>query len=374
MPAPLEEVENQEDTVFLFSTRNGFIVSTMSSAAHPPPLLQRVKDAIRVRHYSIRTEDAYIHWIRRYILFHGKRHPIDMAEAEVGGFLTSLAVEADVAASTQNQALNALNFLYRHVLEKPLGDLGNIARAKRPQRLPVVLSVDEVGMLLRALPGVYWLIGCLQYGSGLRLLESVRLRIKDLDFRHRAIVVRDGKGAKDRVVTLPDELIVPLQRHLVGRQTTFERDCDEGFGGVFLPHALERKYPNAPIEWAWQYVFAANHLSVDPRSGATRRHHVDESSVQKAVRAAVLKSRIAKPASCHTLRHSFATHLLERGADIRTVQEQLGHADVRTTQIYTHVLERGGMAVKSPLGAALRPMPSRTPGSFDADPHLPGQY
>ncbi len=346
----------------------------MSSAAHPPPLLQRVKDAIRVRHYSIRTEDAYIHWIRRYILFHGKRHPIDMAEAEVGGFLTSLAVEADVAASTQNQALNALNFLYRHVLEKPLGDLGNIARAKRPQRLPVVLSVDEVGMLLRALPGVYWLIGCLQYGSGLRLLESVRLRIKDLDFRHRAIVVRDGKGAKDRVVTLPDELIVPLQRHLVGRQTTFERDCDEGFGGVFLPHALERKYPNAPIEWAWQYVFAANHLSVDPRSGATRRHHVDESSVQKAVRAAVLKSRIAKPASCHTLRHSFATHLLERGADIRTVQEQLGHADVRTTQIYTHVLERGGMAVKSPLGAALRPMPSRTPGSFDADPHLPGQY
>jgi integron integrase len=374
LPAPLEEVENQEDTVFLFSTRNGFIVSTMSSAAHPPPLLQRVKDAIRVRHYSIRTEDAYIHWIRRYILFHGKRHPIDMAEAEVGGFLTSLAVEADVAASTQNQALNALNFLYRHVLEKPLGDLGNIARAKRPQRLPVVLSVDEVGMLLRALPGVYWLIGCLQYGSGLRLLESVRLRIKDLDFRHRAIVVRDGKGAKDRVVTLPDELIVPLQRHLVGRQTTFERDCDEGFGGVFLPHALERKYPNAPIEWAWQYVFAANHLSVDPRSGATRRHHVDESSVQKAVRAAVLKSRIAKPASCHTLRHSFATHLLERGADIRTVQEQLGHADVRTTQIYTHVLERGGMAVKSPLGAALRPMPSRTPGSFDADPHLPGQY
>jgi len=336
----------------------------MEAAAAQPPLLQRVREAVRVRHYSIRTEEAYVHWTRRFVLFHGKRHPADMSEAEVGAFLTSLALEGEVAASTQNQALNALVFLYRHVLEQPLGDLGGIARAKRPQRLPVVLTVDEVSRVLRALPGVYWLIGCLQYGSGLRLLESVRLRVKDLDFYHRAIVVRDGKGAKDRVVTLPDELIVPLRRHLVSRQTTFERDCEAGFGGVYLPHALGRKYPNAPTEWGWQYVFPAPQMSIDPRSGAKRRHHVDESSMQKAMRSAVVNAGIAKPASCHTLRHSFATHLLERGADIRTVQEQLGHVDVRTTQIYTHVLQRGGMAVKSPLGAALTPSP---PAAVAAD-------
>lgn len=329
----------------------------MTDAIPQPPLLQRVREAVRVRHYSIRTEEAYVYWVRRYVLFHGKRHPDDMGEAEVGAFLTSLALQGEVAASTQNQALNALVFLYRHVLEVPLGDLGGIARAKRPQRLSVVLTVEEVSRVLSALPGIYWLIGCLQYGSGLRLLESVRLRVKDLDFFHRAIVVRDGKGAKDRVVTLPDELIVPLRRHLASRQTMFERDRDTGFGGVYLPHALARKYPNAPSEWGWQYVFPAPQLSVDPRSGERRRHHVDESSMQKAMRAAVLKAGIAKPASCHTLRHSFATHLLERGADIRTVQEQLGHVDIRTTQIYTHVLQRGGMAVKSPLGAALNPSP-----------------
>jgi integron integrase len=320
----------------------------------PPTLLQRLKDAIRVRHYSIRTEQTYAFWVRRYILFHRKRHPLDMGEAEVREFLTNLATQGEVAASTQNQALNALIFLYRHVLERPLGDLGEVVRARRPQRLPVVLTVDEVGRVLQGLPGVYWLIGCLQYGSGLRLLESVRMRVKDLDFGHRAIVVRDGKGAKDRIVTLPDELIVPLRRHLLARRTTFERDRAAGYAGVFLPHALARKYPNAPFEWGWQYVFAAAQLSADPRSTEKRRHHVDESSMQKAMRAAVLKAGIAKPASCHTLRHSFATHLLERGADIRTVQEQLGHADVRTTQIYTHVLKRGGMAVTSPLGAALR--------------------
>ena len=269
-------------------------------------------------------------------------------------FLTNLATHGEVAASTQNQALSALLFLYRQVLEKPLGDLGQVVRAKRPQRLPVVLTVEEVGRVLQALPGIYWLIGCLQYGSGLRLLESVRLRVKDLDFEHRAIVVRDGKGAKDRVVTLPDELMVPLRRHLLARRTTFERDRAAGCAGVFLPDALARKYPNAPFEWSWQYVFAAAQLSVDPRSAQKRRHHVDESGMQKAMRAAVLAARIAKPATCHTLRHSFATHLLERGADIRTVQEQLGHADVRTTQIYTHVLKRGGMAVPSPLKAALQ--------------------
>jgi len=326
----------------------------MDSELAPGTLLQSVRDAVRTRHYSIRTEEAYVHWVHRYVLFHGKRYPGEMGVAEVREFLTYLATQGQVAASTQNQALNALLFLYGHVMHKPLGDLGDVVRAKRPQRLPVVLTVDEVGRVLRALPGVYWMIGCLQYGSGLRLLESVRLRVKDLDFYHRAIFVRDGKGAKDRVVTMPEDMVVPLRRHLVARRTTFERDRESGCAAVFLPHALARKYPNAPIEWDWQYVFAATQLSTDPRSGDARRHHVDESSMQKAMRAAVLKANIAKPASCHTLRHSFATHLLERGADIRTVQDQLGHADVRTTQIYTHVLKRGGMAVSSPLGAALR--------------------
>jgi integron integrase len=319
----------------------------------PSPFLRSVREAIRVRHYSIRTEEAYVQWVKRFILFHGKRHPAQMGEAEVCAFLTHLAVEGQVAAATQNQALNALVFLYRNVLDRPLGEFAGIVRAKRPPRVPVVLTLAEVSRILRALKGVYWLIACLQYGSGLRLLESVRLRVKDLDFEHRAIVVRDGKGGKDRVVTLPDELVVPLKRHLANRKTAFERDCAEGVGTVFLPYALARKYPNAESEWAWQYVFAADTPSLDPRSGKRRRHHVDESSVQKAVRGALRRAGIQKPASCHTLRHSFATHLLERGADIRTVQEQLGHSDVRTTQIYTHVLKRGGMAVKSPLGAAL---------------------
>jgi len=325
----------------------------MQSAKDSSPFLQSVREAIRVRHLSIRTEEAYVHWVKRFIFFHAKRHPREMGEREVAAFLSHLAVEGQVASSTQNQALNALVFLYRNVLERPLGDCAGIVRAKRPQRIPTVLTPAEVARLLRELKGVYWLIGCLQYGSGLRLLESVRLRIKDLDFDHRALLVRDGKGGKDRVVTLPDELVVPLERHLANRRTGFERDCALGVGSVYLPYALARKYPNAPSEWAWQYVFAADSVSVDPPSGIRRRHHVDESGVQKAMRAALRVSGIHKPASCHTLRHSFATHLLERGADIRTVQEQLGHSDVRTTQIYTHVLKRGGLAVKSPLGAVL---------------------
>jgi integron integrase len=325
----------------------------MQTSTNPSPFLQSVREAIRVRHLSIRTEDAYVHWIKRFIFFHAKRHPEEMGEREVAAFLSHLAVEGDVASSTQNQALNALVFLYRNVLERPLGECAGIVRAKRPQRVPVVLTPAEVASILRELRGVYWLIACLQYGSGLRLLESVRLRVKDLDFDHRAILVRDGKGGKDRVVTLPDELAVPLERHLENRRTSFERDCAQGVGTVYLPFALARKYPNAPTEWAWQYVFAADTVSLDPRSGIRRRHHVDESGVQKAVRVALRRSGIQKPASCHTLRHSFATHLLERGADIRTVQEQLGHSDVRTTQIYTHVLNRGGLAVKSPLGAVL---------------------
>ncbi len=325
----------------------------MPAPTDPSPFLQSVREAIRVRHFSIRTEEAYVHWIRRFILFHAKRHPAEMGEREVAAFLTHLAVAGEVASSTQNQALNALVFLYRKVLERPLGECAGIVRAKRPQRIPVVLTQAEVAVILRELKGVHWLIACLQYGSGLRLLESVRLRVKDLDFDHRAVLVRDGKGGKDRVVTLPDELVVPLKRHLANRRTAFERDCAQGVGSVYLPHALARKYPNAPLEWAWQYVFAADSLSIDPRSGERRRHHIDESSMQKAMRAALRHSGIHKPASCHTLRHAFATHLLERGADIRTVQEQLGHSDVRTTQIYTHVLNRGGLAVKSPLGAVL---------------------
>jgi integron integrase len=325
----------------------------MQPSEDSSPFLRSVREVIRKRHFSIRTEESYLHWVKRFILFHGKRHPSQLGESEVAAFLSHLAVEGQVASATQNQALNALVFMYRNVLDRPLGPCVGIVRAKRPQRLPVVLTPEEVGRILRALNGVYWLIACLQYGSGLRLLESVRLRVKDLDFEHRAILVRDGKGGKDRVVTLPDELVIPLKRHLAARRTRFERDCADGVGSVYLPYALARKYPNAPLQWAWQYVFAAETLSTDPRSGERRRHHADESAVQKAMRNAVREAQIHKPASCHTLRHSFASHLLERGADIRTVQEQLGHADVRTTQIYTHVLKRGGLAVKSPLGAVL---------------------
>ena len=293
-------------------------------------------------------------WVKRFILFHDKRHPRDMSEADVAAFLSHLAVELQVAPSTQNQALNALSFLYRAMLDRPLGNLSGIVRAKRPRKLPTVLSRNEVGRLLDRLTGVHWLIGCLLYGSGLRLMESVRLRVKDIDFEHHALIIRNAKGGKDRVVTLPEELHVPLNRHLSVRRTLFERDLAADIGGVYLPDALERKYPHAPLAWGWQYVFPATRVSRDPRSIRVRRHHLDESAVQRAVRTAARGAGIDRPATCHTLRHSFATHLLERGMDIRTVQEQLGHTDVRTTQIYTHVLSRGGLAVKSPLGDALR--------------------
>ena len=326
----------------------------MDNPKYSSPFLQQVANAIRVRHYSYRTEQAYVDWVRRFILFHGRRHPEEMGGSEVAAFLNHLAVERNVAASTQNQALNALVFLYREVLSKPLPDnLGGIVRAKRPQRLPVVLTPDEVAQVLSRLRGTCWLTGCLQYGSGLRLMESVRLRVMDLDFEHRAVLVRNGKGGKDRVVTLADELVTPLRRHLAVVRTLFERDVAAGFGRVYLPHALQRKYPNADREWKWQFLFPASRRSRDPRSGIRRRHHLDPSCVQKAVAAAVRSAGIHKKASCHTLRHSFATHLLERGMDIRTVQEQLGHRDIRTTQIYTHVLKRGGMAVQSPLGSVL---------------------
>jgi integron integrase len=316
-------------------------------------LLNKVVEAVRVRHYSIRTEQAYLYWIKYFIHFHGVRHPMEMGEQEVAKFLSFLSVQRDVAASTQNQALNSIVFLYKCVLDKPLGDIPGIVRAKRPQKVPVVLSVDEVARVLGNVVGVQWLIAGLLYGSGLRLMEAMRLRVKDVDFSRRAIVVRHGKGGKDRVVTLSGCLIEPLRRHIETVKTLHERDLADGFGEVWLPNALARKYVNAGCEWGWQYVFPASKRSVDPRSGKMRRHHLDESTVQKAVKHAVRLSDIVKPATCHTLRHSFATHLLERGADIRTVQEQLGHNDVRTTQIYTHVLNRGGSAVVSPLDSVL---------------------
>lgn len=325
----------------------------MSSAPQRSPFLEEVRAAIRVKHYSIRTEEAYVNWVKRYILFHNKQHPGKMGASEVRDFLTHLAVDRHVAASTQNQALNALVFLYKVVLDRPLGEIDGVVRAKRPQRIPVVLTVDETRRLLRHLDGIQWICGCLMYGSGLRLMECMRLRVMDLDFEHRAVLVRNGKGGKDRVVTLPDELIPILKRHLEGVRNVHEKDLADGYGAVYLPHALARKYPNAPLEWGWQYVFPASKRSIDPRSGLGRRHHSDESSIQKAVKTAVRKADIHKKASCHTLRHAFATHLLERGMDIRTVQEQLGHKDIRTTQIYTHVINRGGNAVVSPLGGVL---------------------
>lgn len=311
----------------------------MARESRRSPLMEQVRRALRVRHYSIRTEQTYVHWIKRFIYFHDLRHPAEMSEQEVAAFLSHLAVHDRVAASTQNQALNALVFLYKHVLDRPLGDIVGAVRAKRPQRLPVVLTQDEVREIFKHLDGIPWLVACLLYGSGLRLMEGVRLRVKDLEFTRRAILVRNGKGAKDRVGWT---------------RTLHEKDLSAGLGEVCLPQALARKYPNAGREWGWQYVFPSRNTSADPYMGVERRHHIDESVVQKAVRRAVRRAGINKPASCHTLRHSFATHLLERGMDIRTVQEQLGHKDVRTTQIYTHVLERGGLAVKSPLGEVIR--------------------
>jgi integron integrase len=326
----------------------------LNTSKRQSPFLEEIRAAIRVRHYSVRTERSYVDWIVRFIRFHAYRHPVDMGESEVAAFLTHLAVELRVAASTQNQALNALNFLYKAVLRRPLASMTNVVRAKQPQRLPIVLTADEVGAVLRNIDDMYWLPACLMYGSGLRLMETVRLRVKDLDFDHRAVVVRGGKGGKDRAVTLPDELIIPFKRHLQSVKLFHEKDLADGFGEVYLPHALARKYRSAAREWGWQYVFPAHRRSIDPRGEATRRHHIDESAVQRAVKRAVRRAGIEKPASCHTLRHSFATHLLERGMDIRTVQEQLGHKDLRTTQIYTHVLNRGGSAVLSPLGSVLK--------------------
>jgi integron integrase len=318
--------------------------------AEEPRLFDRVRAAARTRHYSSRTEEAYVDWTRRYVLFHRKRHPAAMGADEVNAFLTHLAVEGRVSASTQAQALSALVFLYRHVLDDPLPWLNEVVRAERRRKLPVVLTREEVRALLGSLEGTARIVASLLYGCGLRLLEALRLRIKDADFGSRLIVVREGKGAKDRRTMLPDSVRDALREQVEVVRRLHRQDLGRGYGAVYLPNALERKYVNAGKEFGWQYLFPSSRLSVDPRSGVWRRHHLDESAVQRAVKEAVRIAGIEKPAGCHTLRHSFATHLLEDGHDIRTIQELLGHADVRTTMIYTHVLQReGGRGVRSPL-------------------------
>lgn len=319
------------------------------TAPSAPRLLDQVREVIRLKHYSLRTEQAYIHWIKRFILFHDKRHPRKMGSDEITRFLTALAVQRNVAAATQNQALNAILFLYREVLKIELPWMDKIERAKKPARLPVVYSRDEVRRLLAQLEGTTWLMVSLIYGAGLRLSECLRLRVKDVDFHYRQLLIRDAKGQKDRVTMLPESLTEPLRTHLVRVRERHEQDLREGFGRVELPHALARKYPSADREWGWQYVFPAAKRSHDPRSGVERRHHVLEDVLQRAVRKAIRNARIVKPGNVHTLRHSFATHLLEGGHDIRTVQELLGHSDVSTTMIYTHVLQKGGRGARSPL-------------------------
>ena len=314
-----------------------------------PKLLDQVRHAIRIRHYSLRTEEAYVQWIKRFILFHNKRHAREMGPAEVTQFLSDLAVNRHVAASTQNQALSAILFLYQAVLKQEIGWVVDVVRAKKPRTLPVVLTREEVKSVLSHLFGSTWLMVNLLYGSGLRLMECIRLRVKDVDFAYNQIVVRDGKGNKDRITMLPLNVKTPLQRHLQDVKRLHERDLKEGCGNVYLPYALERKYPYANREWPWQYVFPAAKRSIDPRAGIERRHHVNKLVLQRAVKEAMRKAGIPKAASCHTFRHSFATHVLEAGYDIRTVQELLGHKDVSTTMIYTHVLNRGGRGVQSPV-------------------------
>ena len=322
---------------------------TTSGDGQAPRLLDQVRELIRIRHYSLRTEQAYVQWIQRYIHFHGKRHPRDMGAEELTAFLSDLAVRRNVAAATQNQALNAILFLYRDVLKITLPWLNDVQRAKKPQRLPTVLTRREVAALLAQLENTMWLMAALIYGSGLRLLECLRLRVKDIDFHYKQILIRDAKGQKDRVTVLAENLIDSLQSHLASVRNLHERDLREGYGRVYLPYALSQKYPNADLEWGWQYVFPASRRSIDPRTGVERRHHAPEDALQRAIKEAVRKANIIKPASAHTLRHSFATYMLESGYDIRTVQELLGHADVKTTMIYTHVLNRGGRGVVSPL-------------------------
>ena len=320
-----------------------------AQAPSSPKLLDRVRETLRRKHYSHRTEQAYVHWIKRFILFHNKQHPKNMGIPEIEAFLTHLAVHEHVAASTQNQALQAILFLYREVLGWEITEPIHALRARKPKRLPTILTRREVQALFSYLSSTHLLMAQLLYGSGLRLMECLRLRVKDLDFAYHTITVRDGKGEKDRITVLPESLVAPLQKHLQQVKRLHEQDLAQGYGAVYLPDALARKYPNAQREWAWQWVFPSPRLSVDPRSGLVRRHHISPSALQRAVRKAAKLAGIKKHVTPHTLRHSFATHLLEDGYDIRTVQELLGHRDVRTTMIYTHVLNRGARAVRSPL-------------------------
>ena len=320
-----------------------------TSVTQSPRLLDQVRGKIRLKHYSIRTEQVYVDWIKRFVLHFDKRHPSEMGAREVEAFLTHLAVHGKVAAATQNQAKSALLFLYREILDQNLPWLENVERAKTPKRLPVVLTQAEVQSVLSRLSGTHWLVAGLLYGAGLRIMEALRLRVKDVEFSRGEILVREGKGFKDRVTMLPAAVAVPLKAHLNQVRDLHEQDVAEGFGEVYLPYALDRKYPNAGRDWGWQYVFPSKNRSVDPRSGVVRRHHVQDQAIQRAIRQVVRDAGIAKPATPHTLRHSFATHLLQAGYDIRTVQELLGHSDVSTTMIYTHVLNKGGRGVTSPL-------------------------
>ena len=319
------------------------------SQPQPPRLLDQVRQSIRLKHFSLKTEKSYTHYIRDFILFHNKRHPKEMGVDEIRAYLSHLATERHVAASTQNVALSALLFLYKQVLQIELPYINDIERAKQPERLPVVFTQDEVKQILAHLDGVHHLIASLLYGSGMRLMECLRLRVKDLDFEYRQITVRNGKGNKDRVTMLPISILEPLKVQLQKARSLHRQDLALGYGSVELPYALERKYPNAHCQWKWQFVFSSWKRSLDPRSKQVRRHHIYEQSVQRAVKQAIQSSGITKHGSCHTFRHSFATHLLENGYDIRTVQELLGHKDVKTTMIYTHVLNRGGRGVRSPL-------------------------
>ncbi|MCC6535416.1 MAG: integron integrase [Burkholderiales bacterium] len=332
-------------------------------------LIQRVRERIRYRHYSIRTEQAYVQWVTRFLVFHRNRDPRALGAADVTRYLTFLAVAGRVSASTQNQAKSALLFLYRDVLGESLPWLDDIEGAKQPQRLPVVLTLSETDAVLMRVSGVIGLVVQLLYGSGLRLMEALRVRVKDIDFERREILVREGKGAKDRVTMLPQAVVAPLKAHLCWVRAVHKADLARGHGEVYLPFALSRKYPSAGREWAWQYVFAADRCSLDPRSNIVRRHHLGEQAVQRAVRQAALDAGIHKPVSPHAFRHSFATHLLESGYDIRTVQELLGHKDVSTTMIYTHVLNKGARGAVSPLDRR-----RWLPRPDDEPPHRAGSH
>ena len=326
-----------------------FVIAPPEQPISSPKLLDRVRWHLRVKHYSLRTEELYAHWIRRFIVFHEKRHPAEMGEEEIAAFLSHLAIDGHVAASTQNQAFSALLFLYHQVLDRKLEYVTGVERVRRPAKLPVVLTRKEAHAVIAHLRGEYCLMGELLYGSGLRLLECLRLRVKDMDFAYGQITVREGKGLRERITLLPNRLKRPLREHLARVREIHRRDLARGAGAVYLPFALKRKYPKAARDWRWQYVFPAAKPTVDPRSGETRRHHVHEKNLQNAVKQAIYSAGVAKAASCHTFRHSFATHLLEDGYDIRTVQELLGHKDVSTTMIYTHVLNKPGLRIRSPL-------------------------